>query len=82
MRAHSHLRGGALGGTVGHAEQRLLQHNLMGWPEGLLEVPPLHILLQGGQSHHSQVQRVGRYTLGGQSFPASTSPGDILLGVG
>lgn len=53
----------------------------MSWPEGLPQITPLHILLQSSQAHHGQVQRVGAFTLGCQSFPTSTSPGDILLGV-
>lgn len=53
----------------------------MSWPEGFPQITPLHILLQSSQAHHSQVQRVGAFTLGCQSFPTSTSPGDILLGV-
>lgn len=80
--SHSHLCSGALRGTIRCAKQGLLQHNLMSWPEGLPQVPPFYILFQGSQPHHSQVQRVGSFTLRCQSFPASTSPGDILLGAG
>lgn len=80
-RSHSHLSRGTVRLTTGCAQEGLLHYHLVSCPQRLPQVPPLHVLLQNSQSHHSEVQRVGVLPLRHCSFPAPTPPRDVLLRV-